>query len=311
TDRRGMILSDQKVYGLWGLYTVSARTSDLIPDGPAGVSEEARELIERSYLPKLGPGLPGLLRLLEKGGYLTTKRSDPIFPGLAEVLTEELTPEELELYARHLRDALVPKGSPNGRQQRFRVLLESLTDLEAPVGRDEVVRLADGARKQDETLAHSLDRVLHLEALLAPSDAAFDFLLTRQGLRPSDAADQLREAWGNRVPNLDTEAFEEMLPALRDVTSPEMVASARRCHAAMAGGEYEEALLALVDWNARVMADRKAAPWVRVGENGRIDVRYRGSERLLPSEDELPDLWRYDYFIGSLKRVTHQLRGAA
>ena len=30
-DRRGMILSDQKVYGLWGLYSVPARTSGLAP----------------------------------------------------------------------------------------------------------------------------------------------------------------------------------------------------------------------------------------------------------------------------------------
>ena len=32
-DRRGWIFSDQKVYGLWGLYSVSARTSGLIPEG--------------------------------------------------------------------------------------------------------------------------------------------------------------------------------------------------------------------------------------------------------------------------------------
>ena len=37
-DRRGMILSDQKVYGLWGLYSVPARTSGLIPDGALDVT---------------------------------------------------------------------------------------------------------------------------------------------------------------------------------------------------------------------------------------------------------------------------------
>ena len=45
-DQRGMILADQKVYGLWGLYSVPARTSSLIPDGPLGVKETARRLIE-------------------------------------------------------------------------------------------------------------------------------------------------------------------------------------------------------------------------------------------------------------------------
>jgi hypothetical protein len=37
-----MILSDQKVNGLGGLYSVSARVSGAIPEGPVGVTPEAR-----------------------------------------------------------------------------------------------------------------------------------------------------------------------------------------------------------------------------------------------------------------------------
>ena len=49
-DRRGMILSDQKTYGLWGLYSVSARRSGLIPEGSLDVSPDAREFVERHYV---------------------------------------------------------------------------------------------------------------------------------------------------------------------------------------------------------------------------------------------------------------------
>jgi len=311
TDRKGMILSDQKTYGLWGLYTVAARTSRLIPEGPTGVSDEARELIEKSYLPKLEGGLPSLLRLLERGGYFTAKQSEPLFSGLAKILAPRFTGAELDLYGRNLRDGLVPGASPDGRQQRFRVLLEEVTDLDAPLSRQEIVRLAERARKKDATLARSLERIVHLESLLAPADVAFDFLLTQSGQSPEDAAERLRESWGTRVPNLDREAFDDLLPELREATSPQIVALARRCHVALAAGAYREALAALADWNGRVMADRRAAPWVRIGENGRIDVRYRGAERLLPKEEEVATLWRYDYFVGSLKRVTRELRDAA
>ena len=49
-DRRGLILSDQKVYGLWGLYSVPARTSGLIPDGALDVTPAAREFVEDNYI---------------------------------------------------------------------------------------------------------------------------------------------------------------------------------------------------------------------------------------------------------------------
>ena len=50
TDRSGRILSDQKTYGLWGLYSVPARRSGLIPEGSLDVEPEAREFVERSAL---------------------------------------------------------------------------------------------------------------------------------------------------------------------------------------------------------------------------------------------------------------------
>ena len=45
-----------------------------------------------------------------------------------------------------------------------------------------------------------------------------------------------------------------------------------------------------------------------VGEEGWINVRYRGSERLLPTHDELTELWYNSYFLDSLKSVSKQLR---
>ena len=64
---------------------------------------------------------------------------------------------------------------------------------------------------------------------------------------------------------------------------------------------------AVLEWNRVVMAFRKAAPWVLVGPDGRLDVRYRGAEQLLPERDELTLLWRNPYFLDSLRQITWKL----
>ena len=83
-----------------------------------------------------------------------------------------------------------------------------------------------------------------------------------------------------------------------------------RCQQGLSGGDYRETLDALLEWHKRVMNNRGGASWVHIGEDGRLDVRYRGTERALPSEDELPELWRNGYFIDSLKAITRQLANA-
>ena len=82
-------------------------------------------------------------------------------------------------------------------------------------------------------------------------------------------------------------------------------------HAALRTGEYERARRSLIDWKARVMGARKAGPWVVLTPAGRIDVRYRGLEHLLPSQAGLADLWINSYFVDSLKRLLNQLRNVA
>ena len=67
------ILSDQKTYGLWGLFSVSARVSKLLREGPVGVTCKAREFIKCQYLPHLSPVLKRLETLVVSGGTLAVK----------------------------------------------------------------------------------------------------------------------------------------------------------------------------------------------------------------------------------------------
>lgn len=311
TTARGLILSDQRVYGLWGLYSVSARESGLIPQGPHGVTDSARALIEREYLPRLRPIETPLRRLLARGGRLSLRRSDPTFAALCDILPERYTPHELEYFGRTLRDGLdVPDGH-RGRQAIFARLLADHTDLSAAVSRREIAALAKAAKRTDEVLAECLRRILSLEALLAPADALFDYVLTQGGQHPAEVATVLRGAWGRALPNLDLDAFEALLAEIESASTRAQATAMKQCHAALASGKYEEAIGAVLAWNAEVMRERKAAAWARLGDRGHIDVRYRGAERRLPEEGEIPTLWRNQYFIDSLKRITLQLRSAA
>ena len=307
TDRRGMILSDQKTYGLWGLYSVPARRSGLIPEGPLDVSADAREFIKRHYVRHLNGAARPLHRLLAKGGILNTRGGDAVFAAVVKIMSHELLPEEVEFYARFLRDGLDVEDVEPERQRRLRELIEAVADLNEPTGRGEVLKLSHRARTRDRGLATRLERIAHLEAFLAPSDALFQHLLTQDGQDPDRVADGIASHWGGRVPHLDRGAFRELFDEIQSIVGPSIASEMDRCHAALQSGDYNDALLALLEWNRVVMNDRGGAPWLRYGEQGRLDVRYRGSDQLLPDEHELNDLWRNTYFIDALKSVTRQL----
>ena len=307
-DRRGWILSDQKVYGLWGLYSVSARTSGLIPEGALDVTEDTRAFLKRNYIDRLDGAARPLLRLLARGGTLDTRGKDRVFLALADMLRPAFNKAEVDFYGRRLRDGCNVLGSAPERQSRLRTLLETQTDLDALVGRAELLSLATTAERVDEELAGRLERIAHLEALLAPAEALFQHILARHGQAVEDVAASISAHWGPRTPNLDRTAFAALMPEIQARSNTPIARAMDGCHEALGNGDYASAIRLLLGWNKAVMETRGASPWVRLGDRHRLDVRYRGNEPRLPDRDDLPELWRNSYFIDALKLVTRQLR---
>lgn len=302
----GWILSNQKSYGLWGLYTVPARTSGLLPDGAVGLTEPARRFVEQEYLPHLAPARDELTRLVLRGGPLKATARNPVLRALADALPPELTLGERAFYGEFLRDAAMAQGQVRpGRQATLAALLEAHTDLHDWIGREEVLALAEASKHEDEGLSRQLSKVARLEAVLAPADCIFGFLLARHDQRPSTIAAEIRERWGRQVPSLDT-PIDDLLPEIASFTLPEVCDAIRVVDRALHDGDYEQAIESLFEWNKAVMAARSAAPWVELS-SGKLDVRYRGTEGELPSGDDLPLLWRNSYFLDSLKGVTLQV----
>ena len=307
-DRRSMLLADQKVYGLWGLYSVSARTSGLLLDGTRGVTPAVQGFIKNNYINILNGSAAKLQTLLVRGGKLRTHETNTVFSALSEVLEPRFSFIELEFYGSYLRDGKKVDGAKPGRQERLRRLLELETNLSEQTGRAEIVHLAKRARGSDDGLANSLERIVNLEALLAPAAALFQHVLTRDGQRLSDVASEVRQVWGARVPNLERSAFAEMLSEIRSTSSVAVGSRTDEVHAALHSGDYEAAIEGLLAWNEQVMQTRGGAPWARIGDGRRLDVRYRGAEQPLPKEHELPELWMNSYFVDALKSVTRQLQ---
>jgi hypothetical protein len=305
-DASGMILSDQKVYGLWGLYSVSARASGMIADGPVGLTDFAREFTDKHYWPVLQSAETKIFKLLKDGGSLRTRNNDPIFKSVSSILPEALTDDEVFFYSQTLRDAMHVKDNLAAkRQPLFAELLKKHSDFDSYISRAEILKLAKAARGKDEALSLRLEKIARLEALFAPAEALFDYLQARGGQKPADIAVKLNDQWGKRVPHL-TAPLDNILNEIVGVVGSDLGGAMHKCDQALGAGAYEEAIIALLEWNKLVMAGRKAAPWIQL-TSGKLDVRYRGQERALPDGDTLPELWRNSYFIDALKSIVHHL----
>jgi len=309
-DASGMILSDQKTYGIWGLYSVSARVSGLLDADTAGVTPLAADFLEVTARPKLRSVESELTRLLLKGGYIDAKVDSKI-GAVAEVLAPDLSNMERDFYGRVLRDASEvrePTLEPAAqRQARFARMLRDQDSLDEPIGRVEMMALLDQARAIAPDLARPIERVLILEPMLAVADEVFRFAQSRSGQTISSLDSELADRWGRRPPNLDPSVFGDLHEEIAFHAGDENAAFALQVCDAFSQGEYGSAIETLTAWNGHVMQLRRGAAWIRIESGGRLDCHYRATERSLPTGDDLAAIWRNTYFIDSLKSVTRQV----
>ena len=300
------ILSDQKSYGLWGLFSVSARVSRLLPHGPVGLNPEATKFIENHYLPRLSAVLDDLQHLAVDGGTLSLNPRAPILVALGRLLGGQPSASERQFYRSYLCDGERCDRIARGRQGIFRELLESHSALHEGINRNELESIRRVAQPKDPELAQAVDRILTLEGLLAPCDVVFGLIQARHGQLPAEVAATLGKRWGESVPHLDQNGFAEIRGGIADQVGESITEHIAGAHGTLLSGNYEAAIRHLLDWNRLVMKSRSAAPWVRLDDRGALDVRYGGIERELPTSKGLRTLWRNSYFINALKTLVAQ-----
>jgi|ERR1043166_6621546 hypothetical protein len=318
TDSGSLILSDQKTYGLWGLYSVPSRTSGLIEDSPTRVTVEFREFIEENYLPildgkALGHG-KALVALLSKQSIelRPSDRDQALFNAVAEVLRRKFSNAERSLYVRHLIDG-GPKDSTHGGQRLLAETMKTTFGIEdwrfSPAA---VSHLAKQCRAQtSETggqVGEYLERIKMAEQLLAPSVSLFAFLLRSDNQLLDDLTVSVRKQWGPGLRSVNWKALEAIEPELIDASGEHD--SARRwlvIAGALGQGDYVTAITQLIDHNRAVMAMRGgAAPWVEI-RDGKLHVKFVAEAGDLPTREQVSTHWIHSYFLDSLRTVTKEL----
>jgi hypothetical protein len=318
-DSTAQILSNQKTYGLWGLYTVPARSSGLVAGDPTRLTVAGRDLVDRVYLPIFAHG--GLRHADAVVTRLAKGRSDLDIHGgdrrfvqaVAKVLDRRLSPTEREVYRRHLLLG-GPEDRTAGRQAILATALEStFDDLDWRLSPTRVRHLAKRCRGQGDlgaAVAEKLDRILTAELLLAPAAALFGLMLASDGQTLPDLARVVARQWGSSLRSINADATASLEAELRDSTGdPDTGRRWVDLARTLAAGEFEPAISLLMDQNRFVMKARAgAAPWVDVS-NGRLRVRFRDDNAgELPTRSALPEYWRHSYFVDSLRAIAVALR---
>jgi hypothetical protein len=313
-DAQGQILSDQRTYGLWGLYTVASRTSGFLEGQPDRPSKAARELIDSLYLPRLqgkgaGRGATKILEVLAKPeSHIEFEGRDrPMLEAVASILVSKLTAEEKAFYREGLLHG--PHEDTGGRQRQLAELVQ--TNLEAfalaPPALKQWSRMARERGPTWHSLSDRLDRIRIAETVLAPVSGLFTWLLGFDGQDKQIIVQELKKHWGSGLATVELEAFRDLE---REFEGSENMPGLRwvEIAAALAQGRYDVLVTLLLAQNKAVMSARGGgAPWVEESQ-GKMKIRFRDENGDLPDKDELAETLRFPYFIDSLYAMAKALQ---
>lgn len=312
------ILSNQKTYGLWGFFTIPAKSSWLLEGDPVRLTEPARQLVERVYLPLLNRDNRRMMdELMKRLAAEETKinveaRDRPLLEAIAKMLPRKIRSNERQVLRGHLLYG-GPQDKTHGGQE---VLARAMAEIENDVWQvspSMIRNLAKNCRSQGETgefAFAALEKILAAESFLAPAAALFDNLLECDGQTPAEAAGAIKKHLGNALKRIDLNAITQLKPEISGATNdPDMAGRWLRIASAMSDGAYEDCFNLLLEQNRTVMNARsRSSAWAEI-KGGKIQVNYKDDEGItLPGRDDLPELWVHPYFINSLRQIAVQLR---
>ncbi len=314
-DGAHQILSNQKIYGLWGLYTMPSRASGLVDGDPTRLTPPALEFVEKVCLPILQEGTGKDVKRIRELLHRPASRIDvhgadaSVIEAVGRVLKRRLLAREHEFYRFHLLHG-GPKDATEGRQQQLAELLAgSLEQKDFTWSTAMVGNLAKAALRRGEDwhpLEHRLSRIRTSETVLAPVSALFTHLLGLDGKSVDSVTTRVSDAWGQGLRTVDAEAFGDLhgeIEAVSKDSGDRWVGIGN----ALARGEYVTLVELLIEQNKMVMESRGGAPWIEKRQ-GNLHVRFRDEQGALPGRDAIPTFWRFPYFLDSLRSVAGALK---
>jgi hypothetical protein len=306
-DRSHQILGNQKIYGLWGLYTMPARASGLVDDDPPRLTPRAIEFVEKHYIPLLekscGRDAKRICELLSaRQSKIDVDRGHAeVVSAVAKLLQRKLSASEKEFYRFHLLLG-GPEDSTAGKQERLAELLApTLNDKNFTWSLKSVAELSKTAQNRGDewqSLARDLYRIRTSESVLAPVSALFTYILGLDGKPIASLAERISTEWEGGLKTVLPDEFRELrgdLGVTDSLTADRWIAVADALHA----GDYEALVHRLIEQNSQVMAARGGSPWVEL-DSGKLRIRFRDEQGSLPKRASLSSLWRFPYFLDSM-----------
>jgi len=309
------ILSDQRTYGLWGLYTTPSVASDLLERADMRLTLAARELVEGICLPQLRRSSrkaeDQILALIARNRASVNPegRERELFDALAEVLHPAFTPPEAAFYREHLLE-----GARTGRQQcqaRFADLVLQLPDDEA-FGHDHLRALITRTQhgRDDQELHEYLVAIQDAQYLLVAMGNLFGYLQQCDKVRLKTVVAEVRSVWPRGLPHLRAAAIDAMRASLATVYGSDDAASTVCALAhALADGDMDGGVQHVLAHNRFIMRQRyDAEPWISL-EDGVLDVRYRDTRPVhLLHAEELKASWENSFYLDPLKQIADEVR---
>lgn len=305
TDSESQILSNQKTYGLWGLYSVAARNSSLIDVDAPRLTETARLFVLNEYdnekcLTKHESSQ--ILDFLCAEQVFEPNGKDRKLARKLAALFGKVTASERSFYRLHLVEGAGLEVQKTLWQDMFEAVNPdqafSMIDLTA------VLRCAQKHGHDD--VAVRLSRIQIAEYVFAPAIRIFNFVSSRDGQTIESIASEVKSTCGPKLRNIDPAQFAGALDVLQgEIDTPTHTRLAQLART-LSEGEYPKAISLMMDQNKAVMQNRGGLPWITM-KGKSVSVGYKENAGPLPSKDEIPVLWINTYFLNALKSIGYQV----
>jgi hypothetical protein len=317
-DREHQILSNQKIYGLWGLYTVAAQESGWTEQSEHWLNPSTAGFADRLWYHVLKSQAAAttktVLHFLGKGAPFEPRgRHTALARALSRVMTEPLTGEFQQFFEDSLVRNRTGGSSRRGLQEQLWSVLQQANGRSARAWAHafdfgelrKLLELSTG----NEGLHTALRHIERVELVLAAAGRLFQFLLAHNQQRTDAVAEKVRQAWGPGLKHLASANLRELEGYLTQTVGAEAAARVVSMQETLAAGAYTDFFALAAQHNAQIMQERGGgAPWLSL-EGPRLKVRLKSETAWLPEAGELPELWVNSYFINSLKRIGAQVSG--
>ena len=291
------ILASQRSAGVWGQISRSAQVSGLIDRTRLRLAPRADNVWRSEWRPALRDHWRDVRDILSgRRGLQPAQgaRDAALCHGLAALFGKRLGPLESQLVHDHI---LLANEGVDGPQARL-VSVWRQTGVR-PTRLAEISALAGAADAYQHTfLAECLRDISRAEALLAPAELIFRWLLRQDGVLAERLGDELDRRWGAAMLNAAEATAILAPPAESAYPGCGIPVALERVATGMVGRDWTDVIAGLLDINARVMAARGGAPWIEA--RGKLVVRLHDGHSDLP---EQPHHLVHNYYLEPLRRL--------